>query len=140
MHEIEYKLSESQFAYNRVMVERKKYEADYSEICDTLNDLKDELKVAEDRVCIIVNNNFNFKKDFKNFKFLKSRNSNAALLKKDEEIRHEREATLETESIRKALEQQLKELQLKVDEGEENARKEARRISAKYEARVNTHL
>jgi hypothetical protein len=58
-------------------------------------------------------------------------------VKKDEEIRHEREAVMEIESVRKALEQQLKDLQVKNEEIEENARKEARRIAAKYEARVN---
>jgi hypothetical protein len=50
MHEIEQKLAESQFAYNRVLVERKKYETDYFELCDSISDLKDELKVAEERV------------------------------------------------------------------------------------------
>jgi hypothetical protein len=50
MHEFEQKLSESHFAYNRVLVERKKYEADYLEMCDAAGDLKDELQVVEERV------------------------------------------------------------------------------------------
>lgn len=60
----------------------------------------------------------------------------AAVVKKDEEIRHERELALEIDAARKVLEQQLRETQARVEEAEDYARKEAKRIAAKYEGRV----
>ncbi len=99
---------------NRALSERKKYEADYLEAYDSLHEARAELKSVEEKL----------------------RSANSALVKKDEEIRHERELGHDIDASRKVLEQQLRDTQLRIEESEEYARKEARRIAAKYEGRV----
>jgi hypothetical protein len=63
---------------------------------------------------------------------------NAALLKKDEDLRHEKEVINELDASKKALEQQLRDTQTRIEEAEEFAKREAKRISTKLEARVST--
>lgn len=61
---------------------------------------------------------------------------NASLLKKEEEIRHEKELASELDASRKAMEQQLKDTQVRIEEAEEFAKREAKRLNAKLESRV----
>jgi len=72
------------------------------------------------------------------FRFeLKIRNLNALLLKKEEELRREKELGVESEVARKTFEQQLRDAQARIDESDEHSKREARRINSKLEARVN---
>ena len=114
IHDSEQKISDSQLQLNRALAERKKFESDYLEACDSLHEIRAELKNCEEKIRI----------------------ANSAVLKKDEELRHEREVAHELDANRKALEQQLRDSQLRVEESEEYSRKEARRIASKYEGRV----
>jgi hypothetical protein len=59
------------------------------------------------------------------------------LIHRDEEIRHEREKTAEAEASKRALDQQLRDCNAKIDEAEAFARAEGKRIAAKYEGRVS---
>jgi len=62
------------------------------------------------------------------------------LILRDEDIRHERERTAESEASKRALDQQLRDCNAKIDEAEAYARAEGKRIAAKYEGRVrNLH-
>jgi hypothetical protein len=61
---------------------------------------------------------------------------NAALVKKDEDLRHEKEVANELDATKKALQQQLSDTQSRIEEAEEFAKREAKRISTKLEARV----
>ncbi|CAF1055111.1 unnamed protein product [Rotaria sordida] len=58
------------------------------------------------------------------------------LILRDEEIRHEREKTSESEASKRALDQQLRDCSSKIDEAEAYARAEGKRIAAKYEGRL----
>ena len=53
-----------------------------------------------------------------------------------EELRSEQEHTIQVERLRKGLEQQIKDLQTRLDEAEGNALKGGKRIIAKLEQRV----
>ena len=53
-----------------------------------------------------------------------------------EELRQEQEHALQVERLRKGLEQQIKDLQTRLDEAEANALKGGKRIIAKLEQRV----
>lgn len=61
------------------------------------------------------------------------------MILKDEEIRHERERTSESEASKRALDQQLRDCNAKIDEAEAYARAEGKRIAAKYEGRVRSN-
>ena len=61
----------------------------------------------------------------------------AELIHRDEEIRHEREKAAESEASKRALDQQLRDCNSKIDEAEAYARAEGKRIAAKYEGRVS---
>ncbi len=58
------------------------------------------------------------------------------LLKKEEELRREKELSVESEMARKSFEQQLRDAQARIDENDEHSKREARRINSKLEARV----
>jgi hypothetical protein len=58
------------------------------------------------------------------------------LILRDEDIRHEREKTAEAEASKRALDQQLRDCNAKIDDAEAYARAEGKRIAAKYEGRV----
>lgn len=66
----------------------------------------------------------------------KIRNLNANILKKEEDLRHEKEVIAEIDASRKALEQQLKDTQARIEEAEEFAKREAKRLNSKLESRV----
>jgi hypothetical protein len=53
-----------------------------------------------------------------------------------EELRQEQEHALQVERLRKGLEQQIKDLQTRLDEAEGNALKGGKRIISKLEQRV----
>ena len=53
-----------------------------------------------------------------------------------EELRMEQEHAIQVERLRKGLEQQIKDLQARLDEAEGNALKGGKRIIAKLEQRV----
>ena len=53
-----------------------------------------------------------------------------------EELRQEQEHAIQVERLRKGLEQQIKDLQTRLDEAEANALKGGKRIIAKLEQRV----
>jgi myosin heavy chain 6/7 len=53
-----------------------------------------------------------------------------------EELRQEQEHAIQVERLRKGLEQQIKDLQTRLDEAEGNALKGGKRIIAKLEQRV----
>lgn len=100
---------------NRALAERKKFETDAITASDELHEVKFELRNADEKI----------------------RNLNAALLKKDEDLRHEKEVVNELDATKKALEQQLRDTQSRIEEAEEFAKREAKRISTKLEARVS---
>ena len=54
-----------------------------------------------------------------------------------EELRQEQEHAIQVERLRKGLEQQIKDLQTRLDEAEGNALKGGKRIIAKLEQRVS---
>lgn len=60
----------------------------------------------------------------------------ANILKKEEDLRHEKEVISELDASRKALEQQLKDTQARIEEAEEFAKREAKRLNSKLESRV----
>ena len=53
-----------------------------------------------------------------------------------EELRQEQEHAMNAERLRKALEQQVKDLQTRLDEAEGNSLKGGKRVMAKLEQRV----
>jgi hypothetical protein len=53
-----------------------------------------------------------------------------------EELRSEQEHALQVERLRKSLEQQIKDLQIRLDEAEGNSLKGGKRVIAKLEQRV----
>ncbi len=63
----------------------------------------------------------------------------AELIHRDEEIRHEREKAAESEASKRALDQQLRDCNAKIDDAEAYARAEGKRLAAKYEGRVRWH-
>lgn len=71
----------------------------------------------------------------KNLSF-QARKLGAELILRDEDIRHEREKTAEAEASKRALDQQLRDCNAKIDEAEAYARAEGKRLAAKYEGRV----
>lgn len=68
--------------------------------------------------------------------FKQTRCLNASLIKRDEDVRHQKELTLELDASRKSLEQQLRDTQARIDEADELARREAKRINAKLEGQL----
>lgn len=105
-----------QAAYNKVLTEKKKFEADAIAATDELYEAKYELKNAEEKV----------------------KNLNSTLLKREEELKQEKEINHELENSRKSLEQQLKDIQTRVEDAEDFAKRETKRISNKFEARVSS--
>jgi chromosome segregation ATPase len=67
----------------------------------------------------------------------RARKLTADLIHRDEEIRHEREKTAESEASKRALDQQLRDYTAKIDDAEAYARAEGKRIAAKYEGRLS---
>jgi len=61
------------------------------------------------------------------------------LIKRDEDVRHQKELSLELDASRKSLEQQLRDMQARIDEADELARREAKRINVKLEGQL-VHL
>ena len=133
-HELEEKYTESQSALSRAISERKKFEADAVAASDELHEAKFELKNAEEKVCMIKKKSK--KIIYNNLIKFKIRTINSALLKREEEIRHDRELIADIETSRKALDAQLKETQVKLEQVDEVARREARRLNAKLETKV----
>ena len=114
-HDLEDKLSEAQNAMNKAIAERKKLEADAAQASDELQELKYEVKTAEE----------------------KARQYNIAFVKKEEELRSEKEYTTELEAAKKSMEAQLKDIQTRLDETEEISKREAKKITIKLESRVD---
>ena len=115
LHDGEQKHADTQLQLNRSLSERKKFETDYLEAFDALHEMKADFKSYEEKL----------------------RSTSGVLVKKEEEIRHERELNHDLDASRKGLEQQLRDLQVRVEESEEFARKESRRVASKYEGRVS---
>lgn len=113
-HDLEEKLNEVQSSLNRVIAEKKKFEADAIAASDELQEAKYELRSADEKI----------------------RNLNAALIKKEDELRHEKELYAELEATKKSYEQQLRDVQARIDEADEIAKRETKRIHAKLEARL----
>lgn len=111
--DLDARLAESQTQLVKALTDKKKYENDYAELCDSIQEVKVEMKAYED----------------------KARSAHATLVKKEEEVRHEKEYIDEIEVARKSLEQQLKEAQMRVEELEDHAKKEIKKASAKFENR-----
>ena len=61
------------------------------------------------------------------------------MIKRDEDVRHQKELSLELDASRKSLEQQLRDMQARIDEADELARREAKRINVKLEGQL-VHL
>ena len=112
--DLDAKFAESQTQLVKATTDKKKYENDYLELCESIQEMKLEMKAYED----------------------KARSAHAALVKKEEEVRHEKDYIEEVEVARKSLEQQLKEAQMRVEELEDHAKKEIKKASAKFENRV----
>lgn len=113
-HDLEEKLNDMQASMNRGLVERKKFEADAIAASDEAQELKGELKAYDDKVRML----------------------NSSLLKREDELRHQKEITLELDSTRKSLEQQLRDTQLRFEETDDFTKRETRRISAKIESQM----
>ena len=57
-----------------------------------------------------------------------------------EELRQEQEHSAHVERLRKGLEQQIKDLQVRLDAAEENALKNGKRVVGKLEQRVRSFV
>ncbi|CAF4742364.1 unnamed protein product [Rotaria sp. Silwood1] len=114
LHDSEQRLIEATSLANRAIAERKKFEADAIQLHGEILDIRQELKIVDER----------------------ARKLGAELIHRDEEIRHEREKTAEAEASKRALDQQLRDCSAKIDEAEAYARAEGKRIAAKYEGRL----
>ncbi len=112
-HEIEERFNEQQNQLLKALQDRKKFESDATMAAEELQEARIELRNGEER-----------------FRQLQS-----MIMKKDEEIRHEKDVAEEIDIARKNVEMQLKELQTRVDEAEEYAKRESKRMSNKLEAR-----
>jgi len=115
LHDSEQRLTEASSLANRAIAERKKYEADAMQYQGEIVGYRQELKIVDER----------------------ARKLAAELIHRDEEIRHERERTAESEASKRSLDQQLRDCSSKIDEAEAYARAEGKRIAAKYEGRVS---
>ncbi|CAF3576738.1 unnamed protein product [Rotaria sp. Silwood1] len=114
LHDSEQRLTEATSLANRAIAERRKYEADAMQYQGEILDVRQELKIVDER----------------------ARKLAAEIILRDEEIRHEREKTAESEASKRALDQQLRDCSSKIDEAEAYARAEGKRIAAKYEGRL----
>jgi myosin protein heavy chain len=114
-HDLEEKFTELQSAFNRALNERKKFEADALTAADESLEMKSELKSYDERL----------------------RSMNASLLKREDELRIQKEIALELDTSRKLLDQQLRETQQRIDETDEFTKRETRRISHKIESQLN---
>jgi len=97
--ELEERFNDQQNQLLKALQDRKKLESDAAMVGDELQEARLELRNAEERF----------------------RQMQGMLLKKDEEIRHEKDAAEDIDNARKSVETQLKELQARVDEAEEYA-------------------
>jgi hypothetical protein len=61
---------------------------------------------------------------------------NTTLIKREDELKREKDFANEADAQRKILDQQLREAQARIEETEEFAKREAKRINAKLEGRV----
>lgn len=111
--ELEQRLSDQSNQLSKSVADRKKCEADLMAASEELQECRFELKNAEDRL----------------------RATQAMCMKKDEELRQEKDAADEIDSARKSVEEQLVALQARVDEAEEYAKRESKRMSNKLETR-----
>ncbi|CAF1258268.1 unnamed protein product [Rotaria magnacalcarata] len=114
LHDSDQRLTEANSLTSRAYAERKKFEADAMQYQGEIHDVRQELKIVDER----------------------ARKLAAELIHRDEEIRHERERTAETEASKRSLDQQLRDCSAKIDEAEAYARAEGKRIAAKYEGRL----
>jgi len=114
LHDSEQRLTEVTSLANRAIAERKKFEADAMQYQSEVVDVRQEVKIVDER----------------------ARKLAAELILRDEGIRHERERTAEAETSKRALEQQLRDCNVKIDEAEAYARAEGKRIAVKYEGRL----
>ncbi|CAF1134894.1 unnamed protein product [Adineta steineri] len=114
LHDSEQRLTETVSFANRAIAERKKFEADAIQYQGEIADIRQELKIVEER----------------------ARKFGAELIHRDEDIRHEREKAAEAEASKRALDQQLRDCNAKIDEAEAYARAEGKRLAAKYEGRL----
>ena len=126
-------MNEAVSVANRAIAEKKKFEADAMQFQGEIIDIRQELKIVDERVedrrpdvafmpCIAL---------------FQARKLGGELIHRDEEIRHEREKTAEAEASKRALDQQLRDCCAKINEAEAYARAEGKRIAAKYEGRVS---
>lgn len=116
-HDLEEKVNDLQAALNRALSERKKFEADAVLASDEVYEMKAELKCYDDKV----------------------RSLNASIIKRDDDLRHQKEINIDLDATRKSLEQQLRDTQARIEESDEFTKRETRRISAKIEAQMG-HL
>lgn len=107
--ELEERANDQQNQLNRAIADRKKFESEMIATAEELQEARYELKNFEERI----------------------RNGNAMLIKKDEDLRREKESAEDIDMARKSVEGQLKELQARVEETEEFAKREAKRMSSK---------
>lgn len=98
----------------KVLSERKKLETDAAQASDELQETKYELKMVEE----------------------KARQLKVAFVKKDEELKSEKEYINELEASKKALEAQVSSLQSRLDDAEEVTKRESKKISINLESRV----
>lgn len=111
--ELEEKVNDYQNQLAKSIGDRKKFEAEALAAGEELQEIRFEMKNTEDRI----------------------RNTTSIILKKDEDIRAIKEEADEIDLARKSVEGQLKDLQSRVDEAEEFAKREAKRMGNKLETR-----
>ena len=114
MHDAADRISEISTQNANLSSQRRQLESSIASMQADLDEAVSELKNSEERA--------------------KKATSDAARLV--EEIRQEQDHSLQVERLRKGLEQQVKDLQTRLDEAEGNSLKGGKRLIAKLEQRV----
>jgi chromosome segregation ATPase len=115
LHDAADRISELGSSNANLTAIKRKLESDMAVLQSDMDEAIHELKNSEER--------------------LKKASSDAARLA--EELRHEQDHSLNIEKLRKALEQHVKDLQVRLDEAESNALKGGKRIIQKLEQKIH---
>lgn len=118
LHDAADRISDLGATNSNLAAQKRKLESDLAALQSDLDEAITELKNSEERV----------------------RKASADASRLAEELRVEQEHVSNVEKLRKALEQQVKDLQARLDEAEANALKGGKRIIQKLEQRVEQIL
>jgi myosin heavy chain 6/7 len=115
LHDATDKISELNTQYANMSATKRKLENDLNSAQNDLSDMDNDLKSTEEKL----------------------RKSLMEQLKLEDELKLEREHLAKSDSLRKDLELQLKDFQLRLNEAETNALKGGKRLVQKLEQRIN---